>query len=204
MFPIPLFLPFMGSEIHNKLLIRKFIEGDVRSFDQLYYSYDRKVYSFAMSFLKNKTEAEEVTQEVFTNLWRFRDQLDENQDFNSYLFKITYNTVCKVFRKKASLRRQAENILKNYILEDTSTNVEIEYRNLLDVVNRLVEEMPPQQRKVFLMRTRDNLENVQIAEMLHVSVKTVENHFSNAKNFIKKFLMDHRLISILFFWLFIK
>lgn len=188
----------------QKILIRRFIEGDVRSFDQLYYSYDRKIYSFAQSFLKNKTEAEEVTQEVFINLWRFREQLDESQDFSSYLFKITYNAVCKVFRKKASQRRQAEHIIKNFILEDTSTNLDIEYRNLLEILNKLIEELPPQQKNVFLMKTRDGLDNEQIARTLGISVKTVENHFSNAKNFIKNILINHRLLSILFFWLFVR
>jgi len=202
--PNPLFLLIMGSEIQNRLLIKKFIEGDVHSFDQLYYAYDRKVYSFALSFLKNKSEAEEVTQEVFMNLWRFRGQIDENQDFNSYLFKIAYNAVCKVFRKKASQRRQAEHIVKNYILEDTSTDLEIEYRNLMDILDKLVEELPPQQKAVFLMKTKDNLENEQIANALGITLKTVENHFSNAKNYIKKFLTNQRLISVLFFWLFVK
>jgi len=188
----------------DKPVVRKIKEGDVLSFDQLFYKYHKKIYYFARCYLKNKVEAEEVTQDVFLNLWRFRQQINEDYDFNRYLFKVTYNAICKVFRKKASIRKQMDNILKDIIKEDHSTDLDIEYNNLVETVNVFIEQLPAQQKKVFLLSTKDFLDNDQIASKLNISLKTVENHLSNARAFLRKALVDNHILSLLFFILFIK
>ena len=98
----------------DKLLINKLKEGDVLSFDNIFNKYNKKVYYFALSYLKNKEEAEDVVQEVFMNLWKYRDQINEYYVFSKYLFKITYNATCKKFRKQASDKKHLEEVLQNY------------------------------------------------------------------------------------------
>ena len=52
----------------DKLIIKKLKEGDILSFDYIFKKYNKKVYYFAISYLKSKEEAEDVVQEVFMNL----------------------------------------------------------------------------------------------------------------------------------------
>jgi RNA polymerase sigma-70 factor (ECF subfamily) len=79
----------MTQYLDDKLIIKNLKEGDVLSFDSIFKKYHKKVYYFAISYLKNKEEAEDVVQEVFINLWKYRDQINEYYVFSKYLFKIT-------------------------------------------------------------------------------------------------------------------
>jgi RNA polymerase sigma-70 factor (ECF subfamily) len=188
----------------DKLIIKNLKEGDVLSFDNIFKKYNKKVYYFAISYLKNKEEAEDVVQEVFMNLWKCREQINEYYVFSKYLFKITYNATCKKFRKQASDKKQLEEVLKNIILEDNSTNLEIEYNNLLEIANLIIEKLPSRQKEIFLLSTQEQLTNEQIAQQLNISKKTVDNYLTITKTFLKKSLSDGRILSILFFWLFFK
>jgi RNA polymerase sigma-70 factor (ECF subfamily) len=194
----------MNQYPDDKLIINKLREGDVLSFDNIFNKYNKKVYYFAFSYLKNKEEAEDVVQEVFMNLWRFREQINEFYIFNKYLFKITYNEICKKFRKQASDKKQMEEVLRNFIFEDNSTNLDLEYNNLLETANSLIEKLPSRQKKIFLLSINDQLTSEQIAQQLNISKKTVENYLAMAKTTLRKSLSEGGILSILFFWLFIK
>ena len=194
----------MTQNQDDKLQINKIRKGDILSFDNIFKKYHKKVYYFALSYLKNKEEAEDVVQEVFMNLWKCRDQINEYYVFSRYLFKITYNATCKKFRKMASDKSQVAEILKTIITEDNSTNIDIEYKSLLETANIIIEKMPSRQKEIFLLSLNDNLNSEQIAMQLNISKKTVENYIGMARTSLKNLLYDNRLITLLFFWLFFK
>ncbi|MFH1423199.1 MAG: RNA polymerase sigma-70 factor [Planctomycetota bacterium] len=194
----------MTQYLDDKLIIKNLKEGDVLSFDNIFRKYNKKVYYFALSYLKNKEEAEDVVQEVFMNLWKYRDQINEYYVFSKYIFKITYNATCKKFRKQASDKKQLEEVMRNFIFEDDSTNLDIEYNNLLETANLLIEKLPSRQKNIFLLSIKEQLTNKQIAQQLNISKKTVENYLAMAKTFLRKSLSNGRILSVLFFCLFFK
>src|SRR5450759_2005047 len=194
----------MTQYLDDKLIIKNLKRGDVLSFDNIFKKYNKKVYYFAISYLKNKEEAEDVVQDVFMNLWKYRDQINEYHVFSKYLFKITFNATCKKFRKQATDKKQLEEVMKNIIIEDNSTNLDIEYNNLLETANLVIEKLPSRQRKIFLLSIKEQLTNEQIAQQLNISKKTVENYLSKKKTSLKKSLSYGRILSVLFFWLFFK
>jgi RNA polymerase sigma-70 factor (family 1) len=194
----------MIQYLDDKLIIKNLKEGDVLSFDNIFKKYNKKVYFFALSYIKNKEEAEDVVQEVFLNLWRYRDQINEYTVFSKYLFKITYNSTCKKFRKQASDKKHEEELMQNFIFEDNSTNLDIEYNNLLETANSFIEKMPSRQKNIFLLSINEQLTNEQIAQQLNISKKTVENYLAKAKTSLKKSLSNVHILSVLFFCLFFK
>ncbi len=188
----------------DKLITKKLKEGDVIAFDAIFNKYHRKVYYFAYSYLKNKEEAEDVVQEVFFNLWKCRHQINEYYIFSKYLFKIAYNETCKKFRKQASDKKQLEVIQQSLSNEDSSTDIEIEYNNLLENANLLISKLPSRQKEILFLSINEQLENEQIANKLHISKKSVANYLTKAKSSLRKSLVDGRLLTILYFWLYIK
>jgi RNA polymerase sigma-70 factor (ECF subfamily) len=192
----------MTQFIDDKIIIKNLKKGDVLSFDDIFKKYNKKVYSFAFSYLKNREEAQDVVQEVFMSLWRYRDQINEYYVFSKYLFKITYNATCKRFRKQASDRKQMEEVVRNSILEDDSTNLEIEYNNLLETANTFIEKLPSRQKKIFLLSVNDHLTVEQIAQQLNISKKTVENYLAQVKTSLKKSFSNGGILSLLFVCLF--
>ena len=194
----------MAEDLAEKLIISKLKKGDVLSFDVIFKRYHRKVYYFAISYLKNKEEAEDVVQEVFMNLWRYRDQINEYYVFSKYLFKITYTTTCKKFRKQASDKRHLEELLNNLSTEDNSTKLDIEYNSLIETTKQLIEKLPSRQRNILLLSLEEQLDSEKIAEKLDISKKTVENYLAMAKTSLRKTLADGGMLSALFIWLFLK
>jgi RNA polymerase sigma-70 factor (ECF subfamily) len=192
----------MNQYLDDKIIVENLKKGDVLSFDNIFKKYNKKVYYFALSYLKNREEAQDVVQEVFLNLWRYRDQINGYYVFSKYLFKITYNTTCKRFRKLASDKKQLEEVVRNSILEDDSTNLEIEYNNLFETAKALIEKMPSCQKNIFLLSVNGKLTTEQIAQQLNISKKTVENYMSKVKTSLKKSFSDGRILSVLFFYLF--
>ncbi len=194
----------MNPRPEDRIIIKKLKEGDVLCFDRVYEKYHKRVYYFALSYLKSKEEAEEIVQEVFFNLWRSREQIMEYYVFSRYIFKITFNAIHKSFRKQASDRKHMKNIIKDIVLEDDSTNIDLEYNNLMELADQYIERLPPKQKSIFLMSITESLTNEDIAKKLKISRKTVDNNLSNARAFLKKSFIDGRLISALFFSLFLK
>lgn len=186
----------------DKAIIKRLKEGDIISFDTIFNKYNKKVFYFSYSYLKNKEEAEDVVQEVFLNLWKYRDQINDYYVFSKYLFKITYNATCKKFRKQASDKKQLDEVLRSITIEDYSTDLEIEYNNLLETANLLIAKLPSRQKEILLLSINEQLENEQIANKLHITKKSVDNYLTRAKSSLRKSLVDARLLSLLFFLLF--
>ena len=185
-------------------LIQNFIKGDASSFDEIFRIYNKKVYAFSLRNLKNKEDAEGVVQEVFVNLWKDRDRLKDMKSLESWIFAICFNTIRKHFRKMMREKQHLQKFAEISSRDDNSTVTDVEYNDLLEKAEKIIERLPERQKIIFLLSKREGLSNSEIAGKLNITKKTVENHLTRAKSFIKKALVDNGLLSLLFFWLFIK
>lgn len=73
--------------------------GNSLAFDELFRVYGKRMYHFSLGYLKSKTDAEELVQEVFMKIWLNRSSLNPEFSFNAYLFKIAYRQIAERFRK---------------------------------------------------------------------------------------------------------
>lgn len=194
--------------MYNKEIIQPLIKevkkGDVISFDKLFEQYGKKIYIFSYSYLKVKEEAEEIVQEVFISLWNKRKVIKEQHDFNAYLFTITLNAIRKRFRTLSREKKKIDKFSETITRADNSTNVQVEYNNLMEFAQKAIDQLPSKQRKVYILSKQEGLSNQEISVKLNITKKTVENHLNRAKSFLKKILIDESLLSMLFFFFFIK
>ena len=194
----------MPAENNDYKLIHDLIKGDAHSFDEIFRKYNTKIYAFSLRNLKNKEDAEGVVQEVFVNLWKDRTRLKELENLEAWIFTICFNTIRKHFRKLMREREHLQKFAESHAWEDNSTITEIEYKDLLEKAEKIIEQLPDRQKNIFLLSKREGLSNAEISKRLNITKKTVENHLTKAKSFIKTALVDEGLLSLLFFWLFIK
>lgn len=188
----------------DKINVQGLKKEDVKSYEDLFNNYNKKVYYFALSYLKNKDQAEDVVQEVFMNIWRFRNQINEYSEFSKYLFKITYNETCKKFRKLASDKKHIEEVSLYRSIEDNTTKHNVEYNNLVEFTNRLIEKLPDRQKEIFLLSISEQFSADKIAEKLNISKKTVENQLAIVKKTLRKDLEVGGVLSVIFIYLFIR
>lgn len=188
----------------EKNLVKKLKKGDVHSFDEVFSVFNKRVYFFSFSYLKNKEEAEGIVQEVFLSLWKNRAKLKVKSDFQAYLFTITFNTIKKRFRKLEREKKHLGAYSLSANVRDDHSDPEQEYAHLNQLLEKSLEQLPPRQKEIFLLSKKEGLTAEEIARKLEISKRTVENHLFRAKTFLKSTLLDEGLLTVLFFWLFVK
>jgi RNA polymerase sigma-70 factor (ECF subfamily) len=193
-----------NTKISDATLIDAISRGDHVAFNQLFHKYAPMLYAFVASILKDETESEEVVQDVFLKIWEKRKELQPGLSFKSYLFTIAYNATKKVYRQKLldnKYKQEAAIVMG----QDSSSDLSVlEYRNLLDYVDTIINRLPPARREIFIMSKKDGLKNEEIANILNISEQTVKNQLVAARKFlIAQSKKDNNGQGVLFFSLFL-
>jgi RNA polymerase sigma-70 factor (ECF subfamily) len=186
-----------------KKILKRFIEGDPGTFDQIFEKYYRKVYTFSLRNLRNKEDAEGAVQDVFYNLWKDRANLKDIEDIEAWIFTICLNIIRKHFRRLATERKHLSQFTNQFMDRDDSTVAELEYRDLLEKTGKIIEKLPPSQKNIFLLSRKEAMSNLEISEKLNISVRTVNNQLSRANSFVRKALIDGSILSLLYSTFFI-
>ena len=152
-------------------------QNSKEAFTALYKKYWRQVYNFSRLYLTN--------QEVFIKVWEGRDFMREDDNFKGLMFIITRNLIFNQHRKNLN-----EDFYKMTVLaamEDSyDIEEEIEAKNLSEYIDMLINELPPRRREIFNLSRKGNKSYKEIAELLNISEKTVENQISEALKYLRK------------------
>ena len=169
------------GNVHNSedtSLLFQLSDGSRNAFDILYDKYFKEVYNSAYKRLNNAHHANDITQEVFVQLW-IRGSKTPIENLPAYLFTLVKNNIFKFLEKESKyaalpdLASQAEDPLER-------ADASLLYQEFLDSFDQLIESLSPQQRIIFKMRFEDDLSSAEIAERLHISPKTVRNQLGKA------------------------
>ncbi len=174
--------------------------GNALAFDELFRIYGKRLYHFSVGYLKSKADAEEVVQEVFMKIWHNRSSLDPGLSFNAYLFKIAYRQIAERFRKSLQEQKYLHEIATESIVLTDEINERVNYRSLLELVEKLIQQLPERQKEVIILRKIEGLPVAEIASRLDISPKTVEHHITEALKNIKAGLDTESIAGLLFFF----
>lgn len=135
-------------------------------------------------YTKDRQAAEDIVQQVFVVLWQTKQDLVENENPKFYLYRSVKNRCLNYIR---DTRKMVKDELDNFNPPDTSPGIEenLNVKELQNRINALVDELPPACRRVFLMSRREQLSHKEIAELLDISTKTVENQITKALKHIR-------------------
>lgn len=153
------------------------------SFSELYLMYYPKLVRFAKEFVVLEEDAENITQDVFTDLWERRDAIDHVENVNAYLFRLVRNRCLDYLKHKVFEQKYAENAQASFEIE---LNLKLQSLDRFDVsdiyegneTERLVRDainsLPKRCRDIFLLSRMKGLKYREISEKLGISVNTVE------------------------------
>ena len=150
--------------------------SDETAFTELYNRYWKLLFSVAANKTGSLTDAEEMVQEVFVDVWKRRETLEIVLSVKSYLAAATKFQVYSFLAKKQREQR-ALNVLTN---ENICTpEQELDFKNLQISLHENVGSLPEKCRLIYLLR-QDGLSNKEIAKSLNISIKTVEGQVTTA------------------------
>jgi RNA polymerase sigma-70 factor (family 1) len=175
---INLFNPTNMNNLINKEMVIRLKNGDKNSFNYIYRMLYTSLLKFSLKHLQSEQDAEDITQGLFLKIWEQRNKINEELNFKSYLFKIAKNDICNVFKKRTYGVRYCNHVIESGIHKEATLHTEerYEYRDELNLVSKLIDEFPPKQKLIFRLNKIDGYSQNEIASMLDLSVRTIENN----------------------------
>lgn len=149
----------------------------MKDFSEIYSEYHPRTLRFACNFVESEQDAQNIVHDVFMDLWIHRDTIEEIQNLNAYLFRLTRNR-CLDFLKhqaheKAYLQESINNSAMGEEILTAMTDREVLIEELSSLVNSCIENLPQRSREIFILSRREGLRHSEIAEKLGVSANTV-------------------------------
>lgn len=178
------------SNIEYEDVIR-LIEGDEDAFCLLYSRYKDRLLFFALRFLKSEELAEDVLQDVFTNVWLGRKLINPDVPFSSYLYLLVKHRALNELRSMERQQILRDCILENSIDYSDITKNEILSEDLKNVLKKALAAMTPRQKEVFRLSREGQLSYKEISEKLGISVNTVHEHITSSLQVIRQFLVKY-------------
>jgi RNA polymerase sigma-70 factor (family 1) len=166
--------------------------GDEQAFELLFRRYYVRLCGFVNKFLKDPDQAHEIVQEVFVKIWEGREDIDPENCLQSYLFKIAQNLSLNRLKRIKTESRYLE-IYKYIYIEhsDFSASESLFTRELENDIAGALEKLPGGCRKIFELSRKEGLKYREIAEILQISVKTVETQMSKALRIMRAELHEY-------------
>ena len=144
------------------------------------------LYRFALRMLNDRQEAEDNIQEVFIKLWNLRRTLHKYNNIGGFAMTINKNMCFDRLRtRKQTIISLDEVQAENY---DPGVIESIENKNMIEQIERIVEQLPEQQKMIFHLRDMEGYEYEDISETLSISINTIRVNLSRARMKIRESL----------------
>ena len=150
--------------------------------DKIFKCYYRPLCLYALHYVHNTDISEDIVQDSFFSLWE-RINSVEIENVKAYLYKTVRNRSLDYLKENSIY----ETNLSPFDLEDILTDEEAEERSLAEArMWTIIDTLSERCREVFLLNKRDGMKYKEIADRLHISVNTVDNHISKALLLIRE------------------
>lgn len=170
-------------------LARRAAAGDMVAFEELYQRHHRRVYSICLRMLQSPSEAEDLTQDVFIQLYRKIGSFRGDSAFTTWLHRMAVNQVLMHFRKKA--------VKLEKTTEEGETPVQIvsgsDNPRKMQIVDKIalenaIDQLPDGYKKVFVLHDIEGYEHEEVARLLGCSVGTSKSQLHKARLKLRKLL----------------
>lgn len=186
-------------EIGDSELVIKLKNADEQVFRQLVLEYQDKIFNTCISLVKNAEDADDLTQEVFIEIFRSIHKFREDSLLSTWIYRIAVNKSLEHLRRMK--RKKRAWILTWFNKEDQDMyqeaadfnhpGVHVENEERSRILFRAVEKLPESQKIAFTLHKLEGLSYEQIAEVMQKTLSSVESLMHRAKRNLKKDLYDY-------------
>ncbi len=183
--------------LDDNVLLEELRKGSPEAVEMLFNRFHGKIYSLAMSILKNESDAEEAAQDVFLTVIRKADTFKGNSAFYSWIYRICVNTCLMRLRgKRRSDTVSIEEFMPVFTdegmhvspIDDWSKEVERKAldKELGEVIQRFTENLSEKYRVVFVLSDIEELSNEETAQILGLTVPAVKSRLHRARLYLRE------------------
>ena len=186
-----------------KNIIEGLLHDSPEAMKQLFDLFYKPLCGYAVRYAQSMHIAEEIVSDVMFKIWQNRHQKYRPESFREYLITATRNTALNYLKQQQNQKMFTESWsddLRNELIEETPLDMLIAKETLLKL-NDLIDSLPEQCRKVFLMSRVDDMSYDEIATQMNISTNTVKFHIKSALQRLHAG-MDSVLVWLILFWTF--
>lgn len=176
--------------------LTRLIRGDRSAFNMIYRKFSRLLFCFSVKLVKDEQLAMDIVQDVFLKVWEKRKDIRLESAFSAYLLKIAHNHILNGIRKGIHHEKYKQYQVAHTTNADHTTENQIVFRDLFKTTQFVIDQLPEKRRQVFKLSRDHGLSNREIANQLHLSVRTVENHIHKALIFLKEKLVNEDIDNV--------
>lgn len=170
----------------EKELLALIASGNEEAFRQLFDAYQRKLFTYVFRITESREAAEDTVQDIFLKIWNMRKNLPTVENINAYLHRMAHNYAYDGFKKLARESLVLAALRKQEIIYDQEPEDELISKEVKLSIQRIIDQLTPQQRKVFLMSREEGLKQEEIAQRLNISLSTVKKHMGDALHYLRQ------------------
>lgn len=154
-------------------------QDDRSAYTEIYHRYKFILHNHAWNKLREREEAQDILQEVFTNLWVKRATLTISSNLSGYLYSAVRNRVLDHYSHN-EVKLKYVNGMKPDLEHEVATDHRVRENQLKELIEREIAALPPRMREVFEMSRKQHMTYKEIAETLGTSEETVKKQVSGA------------------------
>lgn len=168
--------------------------GDEMAFETIYRIHFRRVYSLCLRMLGNPTDAEDVTQDVFVQLYRKIGSFQGDSALSTWLYRMTVNTVLMHLRHEQ--RKHKEQAVEDESLQSLAEVDPFAHHDEVSLTDRIaleraIAQLPVGYRSVLVLHDIEGYEHEEIGQMLGISVGTSKSQLHKARLKLRKLLLSN-------------
>ncbi|MEW6088492.1 MAG: RNA polymerase sigma factor [bacterium] len=172
-------------------LMLRFKDGDNSSFEILLEKYQSPIINFLYKITGNKTEAEDLTQEVFIRVYHSGKKYIPQSKFSTWIYIIAKNTALNDIRRKKGILRFLKKDLEEPEKKipdnkNPSALAQLELKDLQKVVKNAIDLLPPNQKIAVILSKYDSLSYEEISQIMDCSISSVKSLLNRAKISLKE------------------
>jgi RNA polymerase sigma-70 factor (ECF subfamily) len=167
-------------------LFQRVIAEDYTAFEKIFKLTYKSLCTFSNRIVGSYEIAEEVVDDVFCNLWKNRSKIMIDTSFKSYLFTAVRNKSLDSLRKMKREKNSTLDGAEDIICQQSVAYERMVFEELSHRIDQAIQELPRQCRAIFLMSREQDLKYREIAEILNISIKTVDTQMGRALKSLRK------------------
>jgi len=167
------------------------------AFVKLYSLYSERLLGYLVRLVKSETFACELLQDAFIKIWNNRNNIDPNQSFRSYLFRIAENLVYDFFRKAERDKKLQAALINSASSDYRHVEENITSKENIQLLRKIIDALPPKRRQVFQLIKIEERSYAEVSTLLNISTYTINDHIVKATKFVRERLEGHHVMGII-------